>query len=137
MQTAEAATSLMTPQAGALSLMALMTDWAQMTDREQWPRPTVKHCLRYLLSSCVVLLVNGAFQLNFIDCDRKHNKKVNTAIFRNILSPGKKLILSLLAYNTHPILCFIFGVKKVRIIRETLRYMQQFTCSKIVFIYLI
>ena len=69
---------------------------------------------------CIV--VNGAFQLNFIDCDRKHNKKVNTAIFRNILSPGKKFILSLLAYNTHPILCFIFGVKKVRIIRETLRY---------------
>ena len=38
LQTAEAASSLMTPQAGALSLAALMTDWAQKTDREQWPR---------------------------------------------------------------------------------------------------
>ena len=38
LQTAEAATSLMTPQAGALSLMALMTDWAQMTEPEQLPR---------------------------------------------------------------------------------------------------
>ena len=81
LQTADTATSLMTPPAAALCLMALMTDWAQMTDREQWPRPIIKHCHRYLLSSCVVQLVNGTFQLNFIDCDRKHNKKVNTAIF--------------------------------------------------------
>ena len=93
LQTAEAASSLMTPQAGALSLMALMTDWAQMTEPEQLPRPTIKHCLRYLLSSCVVLLVNGAFQLNFIDCDRNHNKKENSK-HRHIskyIKPRKKV----------------------------------------------
>ena len=93
LQTAEAASSLMTPQAEALSLMALMTDWAQMTEPEQLPRPTIKHCLSYLLSSCVGLLVNGAFQLNFIDCDRKHNKKENSK-HRHIskyIKPRKKV----------------------------------------------